>query len=343
MNIQLRKRTLLKKHDVFLLKLAELLQEGYTFTEAVSILMPHYTTNLQQAQHIFEQGLQAGEPVHEILLQLGIEANHLLLIELASYHSDIEHVLQTSAKQMALRIELERQTRKKMMYPIFLFVGLFVSLLLFRQYFLPNMTTLFAARNEQQQLWSSALFLKLPDILLVITAITALVLFFGRKWLMKQSPKMQLQVLQTIPFVKQRYATAHTLTLAYILSGFLSSGVSLQTALDHVEQQRKSPLLSYIAVQLKALVLQGTALSSAVIQLPYFRQDFTTYITHGEHHGQIAVELQLYARILEQQQRERQQLFLSMIQPIIFAVVAICIVGAYLAILLPMYEMINIM
>ena len=343
MKWRLRKRPLLKKHDVFLQKLSDLLEEGYTFSEALYVLLPHYTTDIVEAEHVVRQSFEEGKGIHEIFEQLGIAPQHLLLLELAAEHSEMERVFRVSANQIATRIALERQTQRKLMYPVALFIGLFVSLLLFRQYFLPNMTTLFMSRGEQQQLWSTTLFLKLPDILFVL-AISAVLIGYGAKLYIQTQPvARQLQLLYYMPGIRQHLATMHTLNLAHIISGFLQSGVSLQRALTHIEQQTKSPHLSFIAYELKHLVLNGATLSQATRQTSFFRKDFSSYIAHGEFHGHIGIELQLYAKIIEQQQQERQKLYVSLIQPIVFSIVALCIIGAYLAILLPMYEMIEIM
>lgn len=342
MNIQ-RQRPLLKKHDVFLVKLAQLLKEGYTFVDSVAILLPHYARDVEKAQKLVNESIVEGVPIHEILARLGIASNHLLLIELSSHHSSFEEVLQTSAEQIALRIELERQTKKKMMYPLALFIGLFSSLIIFRQYFLPNMTALFASRNEQDALWTSSLFLRLPDLLLLLVVGSAVTIVAVRSWLKKQTGAQQAAFLYRIPLVKQYMQLFVTREFSHILSGFLQSGVSLQDALFHSKEQQKSPIISYIAACLKKQVLAGTSLSEAISAHPYFHQDFTAYVRHGETNGQLGAELHVYAKILEQQEQERQKLFLSCIQPVVFSVVALCIVGAYLAVLLPMYDMITVM
>lgn len=342
MNIQ-RQQPLLKKHDIFLTKLAQLLQEGYTVVEALKIVLPHYATNKEKAEQLVDEQLAQGTPIHVILQQLGIAPNHLLIMELSSYHSSFEEVLQTTAQQIARRIELERQTKKKMMYPIVLFIGLFSSLIVFRHYFLPNMIVLFSSRNEEQSLWTSSLFLRLPDVFLLLLIGSVIVTVLVRRWLKQQSGEQQVAFLYRLPLIRQYMQLYVTRELSYILSGFLKSGVSLQQALSYSEQQNKSRIISYIAEQLKALVLSGMPLSEAVTAHAYFRRDFTSYIYHGEANGQLAAELHIYAKILEQYEQERQTIALSCVQPVVFSVVAICIVGAYLAILLPMYDMITIM
>lgn len=342
MNIQ-RERPLLKKHDVFLLKLAQLLNEGYTFVDSVTILLPHYARDVQKAQQLVNESIVNGVPIYELLERLGIASNHLLLIELSSHHSSFEEVLQTSAEQIARRMELERQTKKKMLYPVALFIGLFSSLIVFRQYFLPNMTALFASRNEEEALWTSALFLRLPDILLLLIVGSAVTVIAVQRWLKTQTAEQQTAFLYRLPLVKRYMQLYVTREFSYILSGFLQSGVSLQDALFHSEAQKKSLVISYVATRLKEHVLAGTSLSQAVAAQPYFHRDFTAYVRHGESNGQLGAELHVYAKILEQHEQERQKLFLSCIQPVVFSVVAICIVGAYLAILLPMYDMITIM
>ena len=65
------------------------------------------------------------------------------------------------------------------------------------------------------------------------------------------------------------------------------------------------------------------------------------FVQHGELTGYLGKELLLYSEVLMEQIEQQTQRILRIIQPSFFIMIAICIVGAYLAILMPMYNLVH--
>lgn len=65
-------------------------------------------------------------------------------------------------------------------------------------------------------------------------------------------------------------------------------------------------------------------------------------VVHGENTGYLGRELSLYSEFLSQEIESKLSRYISIVQPTLFLILAIFIIGAYLAILLPIYNMINI-
>ena len=80
----------------------------------------------------------------------------------------------------------------------------------------------------------------------------------------------------------------------------------------------------------------------SVLLLDYFTEDFHHFVVHGENSGYLGRELTLYSEFLSNRIEIKLSRYLSIIQPTLFFILAVFIIGAYLAILLPIYEMINI-
>ena len=65
------------------------------------------------------------------------------------------------------------------------------------------------------------------------------------------------------------------------------------------------------------------------------------FVQHGELTGYLGKELLLYSEVLMEQIEQQTQRILRIIQPSFFIMIAICIVGASLAILMPMYNLVH--
>lgn len=146
-----------------------------------------------------------------------------------------------------------------------------------------------------------------------------------------------------IPIVKYVYQVNLTRQFSHLLGSLLVSGISLQQALSILEQQQISRHLSYITALLKQRVKFGDSLSEAVKILQLFMPKFDELIQHGEKNGYLGREMLIFSELLNERIQSTIKFCLASIQPLFFILIAICIVAAYLSILLPMYDLVEIM
>jgi competence protein ComGB len=219
--------------------------------------------------------------------------------------------------------------------------GLFVA---FRTYFLPNMKILASSRqgttsNDTMNVASA--LLHLPDALLIMCLLFVLVTITFRWNIRKYSFEEQVMKLQKVPLLSKWMKLYWTKTFSQELGTLLASGLSLQLALNVLRQQNFQAYLQVISENIYSSVLIGESLKQAVEISECFIDDFPTYISHGESSGHLAKELLIYSDLLNEQTEASLTKSLSFIQPILFGILAICILAAYLSILLPVYGMID--
>jgi competence protein ComGB len=333
-----------KKQAQFLKRLSSLLQEGYTFYASLIMLLPHHVKKSKEAQDIMSIQMKNGDGVTSVLQSLGIPRSYLLSIQMAEAHGKLHQALLVLHAHVAMVERAKASLKKVVMYPLFLFTmlaGLFVA---FRTYFLPNMKILASSRqgttsNDTMNVASA--LLHLPDALLIMCLLFVLVTITFRWNIRKYSFEEQVMKLQKVPLLSKWMKLYWTKTFSQELGTLLASGLSLQLALNVLRQQNFQAYLQVISENIYSSVLIGESLKQAVEISECFIEDFPTYISHGESSGHLAKELLIYSDLLNEQTEASLTKSLSFIQPILFGILAICILAAYLSILLPVYGMID--
>src|SRR5690606_3464264 len=105
--------------------------------------------------------------------------------------------------------------------------------------------------------------------------------------------------------------------------------------------QNHHAIIRFITEAVRKEIILGQPLSIAVERLGILSQDMPAFLKHGELTGFLGKELILYSEVQMEQIEQLTQKWLRIIQPTFFIVIAACIVAAYLAILLPMYNLVH--
>lgn len=344
-HIEIKDRQIPKKKQAqFLKRLSSLLQEGYTFYASLIMLLPHHVKSSEESQEKLSSQLKNGDGVTSVLMALGIPTSYLLSIQMAEEHGKLHQALLVLQTHIAMVDRAKASLKKVVMYPVFLFsmlAGLFVA---FRIYFLPNMELLASSRQATSSSTTMNLtsaMLHLPDALLSLCILLCLIAL-AFHWEIKRYPVAhQVNILKKMPVFSKWMKLMWTKSFSQELGTLLASGLSLQHALSVLKQQKFQPYLQVISEDIYSSVLVGESLRQAVQLSDCFINDFPTYISHGEASGHLDRELLIYSDLLNEQTEASLTRWLSFVQPVLFGVLAICILAAYLSILLPVYGMID--
>lgn len=338
-----RKQTMLKREGELLSRIAELVDEGYTFHEATFILLPHHTEHLIEARKISMEIFREGKGPTKVLEALGIESHRLLPIELAEEHGRLSSAIRVVAQQLLRVEEVKERTKKLLSYPIVLFVFMGILFFLFRTLFLPNMQKLGESRSGDTDgafAKLPELLLKLPDLFVLLLTVSIVITIVIVKMIEKKNAEEQLKIFIGIPGIRYWYRMLLTASFAREVGNMLQSGMSMQDALDVLRKQERESLIQVIAERTREKIVGGDSFSTAV-KTDTFVPDFSSFVEHGEYGGHLGKELIIFSQLLESRMEKEGLRALRIIQPLLFTILAICILSAYLAILLPMYELLN--
>ncbi|WP_285398061.1 competence type IV pilus assembly protein ComGB [Lysinibacillus sp. fls2-241-R2A-57] len=330
----------------FFSRLSVLMQEGYLFPQAISILLPHHIEAHEEIQKLINEKLRQGVGVSGILETLHISKQYLVAITVAENNGHMIETLKGVAKQMALSEATKKKLMKLLLYPVVLFLFLLLLFLVFRTVFFPNIEKMVTSRTtgkeETSSIALSKLLLHFPDALFVVgIAVICSILIF-QLYLKRQPIAQRLKIILKTPFIRMYIRISLTRQFAAYLGSLLQSGFSLQASLQILEEQRLQPFLQHLARCIKERVVFGDTLTQAVNLMEVWQKDFSVFVEHGEQSGYLGKELVLYSELLTEKQEQLLHKILAFVQPTFFIIIAVCIVAAYVSLLLPIYQMIEL-
>ncbi|GGG17984.1 competence protein ComG [Lysinibacillus alkalisoli] len=338
-----KRQTTIQSVPTFFRKLQELLAEGYPFHDALSLLLPYHVKDVQLAQRRVEAALRDGLGVAEVLQQLHLPSVALVSLTIAEKDGQMLRVLQQLTLQFDMREKLARKLKQTLLYPIVLLVFLIGMFFIFRTVFFPKIVRIVESRDDVNNSVSLAKkLLYMPDILLISMTVIIVFLLLFRLWLRTKSIARQLQIQKRIPFWHHILATSLTRQLTHHLGHLLHAGISLQDSLILLKQQHYHHYLQYLAQELQLGVREGDSITQMVMTNPYILPQLEVFVTHGEHHGLLSKELLLYSSLLDEQITRWLERSIALVQPVLFMLVALCIIAAYISLLLPIYNMMTI-
>ncbi len=114
------------------------------------------------------------------------------------------------------------------------------------------------------------------------------------------------------------------------------TGTPLADALATVGRQTDKPRMKSLLMALRAQVLEGHTLADAFASFPnVFDNLYTATVRAGEHSGHLDLILERLAEYTENRQQMRQKVQMALLYPLILTVIAILVVSALLAFVVP--------
>ena len=342
---QRKERIRVVQFPQLLMRTSTLLGEGYTFAECIEMLLPYHLKDYSKWSTVMEQAFQDGAGPTKIFECMGMKRQYLLSIDLAEMTGNLPQTLYVVANQIEFAHETKNRVIKLLIYPTFLFmliVGLFVA---FRLKFLPNIQQMMYSRagySESSSIQWSKFFLHMPDYIITISVVVVSLLVSIGIYVSRKRIDIQLAIVLKIPFISYYWRLLITRRFSRTLGELLLTGFSLQAALEHLMEQSHQKQIAYIASTIQQRVIYGDSLARAVLLSNFFYPKFNHFIAHGEQSGLLGRELILYAELLDSKLQNGIKMITKTVQPMLFIIIAVCIVAAYLSILLPMYNMLDV-
>lgn len=335
----------IKDASTFIHRMSVLLGEGYSFAESIVMLLPHHVDDIGHVQGVVQEKLRNGEGVMGVMSALGIPNHALVSIAIAEQNGHLQEALIGVAKHMKFAENMQGRLKKLMYYPVAMFLFLFVLFGVFRTYFFPNIERMILSRGGEVgegSLEISRFFLYAPDYGVFLLVLLVMGVFVFYHVLRRQPVYKQIAIQLNIPIWRGYFRLNMTRTFSKYLGNLLLSGFSLQSSLQVLQQQSLQPSLQYCAEQVTKRVVHGDPLTQVIEHLLFFQKGFAVFIEHGEKSGYLGRELVLYSELLDERFEDKIQRLMVIIQPAFFVVIALCIIAAYLSMLLPIYSMIEL-
>ena len=340
----LKKRAVLHNKPMFLARLAELLKEGYVFSDALNLVLPHHMTEYTSALSEVDADFRKGLGVSDVLGRFDFSASALLPVSIAEKNGNLSEVLEGTAKRLHKLEEVEKRLKSLLAYPIILFVFVTILLIAFRNFFLPNMEALAESRQGAENELASLLPMivsRIPDMIFAFGIVIAVTIFSCVFVYKKLTPAKKIRFFSKLPIVGNLFYMWMTQVFASEMGSLLQSGISMQDALDVLIKQRLDPILGEIAKNIREYVMYGESFHEAIGLTEGLTRQCSTFAEHGAISGHLPKELLIYSVHLEDAIHLKLSKGLALLQPLLFCLIAICILAAYIALLLPVYGMLD--
>jgi competence protein ComGB len=328
----------------FLRRIGELLARGYPIAAAIESIALHLPANRKEEIQLCLTELKKGSPFHDALEGLGFNKDLIGYVYFAEQHGSFAEALLEGSSLALLKEKDMRKLIKLLQYPMLL---IFITGLLFvfvENTLLPRFTALFSTLGLEANFFTKVIFafdhyfpicLEVVLALLVITAIYYFFFFKNHSAIKQRSLLIRLPIFGRI--LKLLFTHYFSIQLSFLLSG----GISVSEALRLFEKNERQPFFSQLGQEIKVKLVSGEKLESILADFAFFEKEFPMIVKHGQENGKLEQELLFFSRHCVSTMEDLIEKRLKAIQPILYLFIGILVVSMYLAILLPMFHLLN--
>lgn len=339
-----KRKWTLEEQAKFLHMTGELLERGYPLAQALNSIQYHLP---KRHQAILTEGilsLKSGDSFYQLLQKLEFHHDLIGYVFFAEQHGNLAASFLAGSRMMQKRVHDTAKLQKLLAYPLFLILTTLLLFIFMQKLLLPRFSSLFTSMNAEENAFTAFIsifsnFLPLFFFLLVIFFLLfALYYFFHFR---KIPPLDQKRRLMKIPLVSSYFRLYFTHYFSIQLGYLLGGGLSVNESLSLFEKNDLQLFYSELGREMKKELRMGEKLEDIVRQYPFFEKELSMIIHHGQNNGKLDMELAFYSRYCLQRLEDKMEKSMKIIQPALFAVIGLMIVSMYLAVLLPMFQLLN--
>ncbi len=324
----------------FIKRLYELIDHGYMLEDSLEFLLIQYEVSSDEIK-IIKEKLSNGSKLSDILGYLGYSQLIVSKIKFAEDYGRIEDMLLEVETYLTIRKIQQEKVLKTLRYPLFLTLTLICLIMVFNALVIPQFENIYTSSNIKMDLQTIILIKslyyipKFISIIFLCTIIGIGYIFYTIKY----KPHLFLKSLLYIPKVRNYSKLYFSYRFSMELSLFLMSGFSLKTALEVLVEENYDYYLTYFSKDILYELDNGISFEEAVAKIKYFDKSMKKFVSHGKNNGLIDKELKLFSELMLDTFLTSLDKSLRKLQPILFGILAVVIVGLYMVILLPIFNM----
>ncbi|WP_042355068.1 competence type IV pilus assembly protein ComGB [Bacillus rubiinfantis] len=328
----------------FLKRIGQLLARGYPIAEAIASIALHFPDNRKQELQECLLSLQKGIPFHRILQNLGFHPDLIGYVYFAEQHGSFAEALQEGSNLALLKDKDIKKLVKLLQYPMLLIMITAFLFVFVQKTLLPRFTELFSTLNLEANFFTKVVYAfqqYFPIILNIMLALLLTGAIYYYFHFRKLSVLKQRGLIVRLPIIGKILKLLFSHYFSIQLSFLLSGGISVSQSLTLFEQNKKQPFYSELGKQIKDKLIRGESLEAILASYPFFEKEFPTIIKHGQENGKLEQELLFFSKHCITVMEEMIERLLKIMQPILYLFIGFLVVSMYLAILLPMFHLLD--
>ncbi|UCZ54572.1 type II secretion system F family protein [Bacillus shivajii] len=329
--------------SLWLEDLVSLLEEGFSLGESLLLL-----TNIHRGRkRVFikelYEGLLEGEQLSTQLRNGGFSKEIISYLYFMEKYGEIIEGLKNMKELLRKKYETQKQVKKTLNYPLFLFIIMVLMISVMAEGVLPQFEQYFAQMNHELPFLTRGMIflLSLLNPLTLLIALFTLLLFL--LWLNKKSLEEKLHFILKVPYIRTFTRSYLTYYFTAQLAPMLNHGFSLKQSLKVMSKESYNPFLQEEAKYIYFHLLEGEPLPEVLKERGYYEDHLPTIVALGEKKGQLGKELDRYANFLFEKYYEDMQNKISIAQPLILTLIGTIILVIFLSMMMPVFQMVDAM
>jgi competence protein ComGB len=342
--IMMGKKWSLLEQGNFLMKTGELLERGYSFSEAVESLFYQIPIKRHSELKVSLEELKAGQPLYKVLESLKFQKDLIGYIYFADKHGGMIEAISEGSRMILNRFANLQKMKKVLFYPVFLFFMTSLLLLFVEKTLLPQYFSLYDSMGLEVNLFTkivASLGMVIPRILIFFFILVVILLIVYYFYFSKLPILIQRKNILKIPLLGNTLRLVQTQYFSLQLGYLLSGGISVYESLQLFESAPKNIFYRELGLHITQKLKRGEDFPSILEQLSLFEKELPFVFKHGQSNGKLEKELLFFSQSCLKKIEEKMERSLKLIQPILYGVIGILVVSMYLSIMLPMFRMLN--
>lgn len=333
---------------IFCRQFYTMLNAGVTLVNCIDILR-NQTVNkkLRKTINLVYDDLQRGQTLSESLNKYPDIFPELFInmVEAGELSGNLDIIMD----RMAIHFEKENKIKNKvkgaMVYPLVLGVLSIVVVIFLLVVVMPTFVSMFEGSGVMLPL-PTRILLGISDFIkkywYIIILIGSIMVYIINKYLKTDRLKYLIDSIKfKIPIIGNNTEKVITSRFTRTLSTLLSSGVPLMKALEIVSKIVGNKVASEGILNAKEELSKGIDLATPIEEIGIFSPMVISMIKIGEQSGSLDEILEKTADFYDEEVETSLKKLTTMLEPLMIIVMALVIGGIVIAMVLPMFDMIN--
>lgn len=339
-----RSKWSLEEQASFLKMIGELLIRGYPLAEALDSVTYHLPKNRKLEILECHYGLKEGNPFYIILQKLNFNEHVIGYVYFAEQHGSLAMAFLEASKMMQRRAKDFSRIKKLISYPLFLVLTTILLFFFVQKYILPQFSSLFTSMKLKANFFTKAIYAAgeaLPLLVLLFILILILALLYYFLAFKKLTSIEQKQQIMRIPIGASLFRLFYSHYFSVQLGFLLEGGLSINESLLLFEQNEDQPFYREVGMEISRQLKTGEKLEDILSNYCFFERELALVVKHGQDNGKLPQELLFFAIQCMNSLEDRVESLMKKIQPVLYGFIGFLIISMYLAVLLPMFHLMN--
>lgn len=325
-------------------RLGLLLERGYSLTTALEFIMLNEANDRKRDFQLILEMLTQGTPLYSVFNSFQFSNEGLSYIYFAETYGDLADGFLNAGKMLEKKEDYKRKIGKLIRYPVFLafFIGILFSMM--QKILIPQFIQLYESMNLPPSnilLFISFLESSTPLFIFICCFFLLIPISYYFFAFRKKPPISKQILLCKIPIIRFFVRKYNTYFFSFHFGNLLGSGFAINDAIKVFNEQNHSMFYKAEASRIRMLLLEGERLENILRATSYYERELATVIVHGQANSILSDELLVYSKLILEEAEDTFQFWMSVFQPAIIIFLGIGVVLMYLAVMLPIFRMIQ--